>query len=151
MQDLGNGMGKGLHTIGICAELLAELFPESEPILERNIGWREGVRALRTCVSQCHTRAEELEMGRCADLGLGAGSTGDLGGRRRCYGRRAAIKRETPSEWTAGCCGGGRGGIEGAMVVEVAVVRAAQQWRRAGVRNRRRGALGRNQTGGTGD
>ena len=104
MQDLGNGMGKGLHTIGICAELLAELFPESEPILERNIGWREGVRALRTCVSQCHTRAEELEMGRCADLGLGAmaaqvilvGVGGATAGvqpsreRLRANGRRAA-------------------------------------------------------------
>lgn len=97
-------MGKGLHTIGICAELLAELFPESEPILERNIGWREGVRALRTCVSQCHTRAEELEMGRCADLGLGAmeaqvilvGVGGATAGvqpsreRLRANGRRAA-------------------------------------------------------------
>lgn len=114
-------MGKGLHTIGICAELLAELFPESEPILERNIGWREGVRALRTCVSQCHTRAEELEMGKYADLGLGAmeGQVISVGVGGATAGVQPSRERDSErvdggllrwrARWDRGCCDGGDG------------------------------------------
>lgn len=132
-------MGKGLHTIGICAELLAELFPESEPMLE---GISDGVRACVRCVRACFNATHARKNWRWtmwAARTSSDGNTGDLGGRRRCYCRRAAIERETPSEWTAGCCGGGRGGIDGAVVVAAVVVRAATAVG-AGVRNRRRGA-----------